>query len=267
MLSSRCAGRSRGLSHKWGDPIPSTADQFRQMLAKLAALKTVHNWIHAGVEHDQSRGDCVMNSNERDGASEAQEIDQQLRNPTQDVDDRHENNHLGDAFPVALQSFLGFLPDVILSEPKVVNHSGVEDSHNAYGDETCHHRPPNRVEVPVDRLGPTVAATLELLEVCNSNETGNGPKEGKRPAGGYQDCNLGFCEFSFMAVWIQHGAIALDCNCHKRKHGCKRADPTNVSTSEHLAKNVPTFPLGVGEGRSDDERYPNEHCDNHIRGC
>ena len=168
---------------------------------------------------------------------------------------------------MAFQSLLGFLPDVIFSKPKVVNHSGVEDSHNAYRDETCHHRPPNRVEVSVDRLGPAVAATLELLEVCNSNKTGNGPKQGERPAGGHQDYNLGFCEFSFMAVWIQYGAIALDCNCHKRKHGRESANPANISTSEHLAENVPPFPLGVGEGRCDDKRNPNEHCDNHIRGC
>ena len=172
------------------------------MLPKLTALQTVNNRIHAGVKHDQSWSDCVMDSNQRNGSSEAQKVNQQLGNPTQDIDDCHANYHLGNAFSVTFQSFLSIFPDVILSEPKVVNHSGIEDSHDAYGDNTSNHWPPNRVEVPVYWLGPAVRAAFELLDVCHSNEAGNCPKSREWPACHNKDCNLGFCEFTFLAVWV-----------------------------------------------------------------
>lgn len=149
------------------------------MFAKLTALQAVDNWVHAGVEYNQSRGDCVMDSNERDASSKAQKINQKLWDPAQHINDCHENNHLGHTLTVAFQSLLSFLANVILSDPKTVHHSRVKKSHKAKWNNTSHHRPPNGVEVPENRFGPAVSTTSELLDVGDSYESRNGPESGK----------------------------------------------------------------------------------------
>lgn len=128
-----------------------------------------------------------MNTNERDASSEAQKINQKLWDPAQHINDCHEHNHLGHPLTVALQSLLSFLANVFLSEPKAIHHSRVKKSHKAKRNNTSHHRPPNGIEVPENRIGPPVSTTSELFDVGDSHESRNGPKSGKRPANDNKD--------------------------------------------------------------------------------
>ena len=209
----------------------------------------------------------MVDSNKGDGAGETQEIDQQLRNPAENIDDRHEDHHFGDAFPVALKSLLGSLCIMVLGEPKAMYHSTVENSHNANRNDASNHRPPNCIHVTIDWFGPAVRTSIDLLDVGGCKEARNSPEGGKRPAQHDQNSYLSVGEFSAVTVWIQHNAMSFNSYDDKRKHGRQRTNPTQIPRCQNLAENISGVSSWMSDCWSDDERNANKDGDHQVCGC
>ena len=162
--------------------VPGAAEELNQALAELAAVERVDHRVHGRIERHQHDADLVRDRAEAlVGAERRQQLDDQVRRPADRVDDRHDQNHLGDAFARFEHALLGNGQEPLVREPQREADARVQHGHDSDWNPTADKDARDAVRFVEQNGRQTPQAIVALLHVLDRELQRENENESERP--------------------------------------------------------------------------------------